>query len=379
VTSKQRLPLRRLRAALGLGCLVAFVAAGACRSKDGELMSPSGRISRKGGEVALPAMVRPQPAKGDATPAVELLGRELSRNLAALQGAGSERPAYFLAYDLVARDQLWLEAEGGAIVRSRLDHDRTVDVDVRVGSRELDNGHTQGGNYGPGNGLGSGQPVSIEDEPLALAQALWVVTEANYRDALSALSNAENVEQLRSQESERPESPDFSEEAPWVHVEPEARLDLAALASEWEPRLREASTILGDDPRVHAQSVVFLVTVDNRAFVNSEGTKVQSSMTRLRIMLSADGAGGRRHAADRFENFEVHTPEQLPAQALLMATARRLREELIALRQAPLAEPYAGPRCWRGARRGCSFMRSSGTDSRGTGKRMTSRGRPSRA
>jgi TldD protein len=355
VTSKQRLPLRRLRAALGLGCLVAFVAAGACRSKDGELMSPSGRISRKGGEVALPAMVRPQPAKGDATPAVELLGRELSRNLAALQGAGSERPAYFLAYDLVARDQLWLEAESGAIVRSRLDHDRTVDVDVRVGSRELDNGHTQGGNYGPGNGLGSGQPVSIEDEPLALAQALWVVTEANYRDALSALSNAENVEQLRSQESERPESPDFSEEAPWVHVEPEARLDLAALASEWEPRLREASTILGDDPRVHAQSVVFLVTVDNRAFVNSEGTKVQSSMTRLRVMLSAETQADDGMRLDRFESFEVHTTAQLPDQALLTATARRLREELIALRQAPLAEPYVGPAVLKGRAAGVFF------------------------
>ena len=346
---------RGLRSTWGLTlALVALVGVAGCRTRTGETETP-GRGGRKGGAAAVPTMVRPKAEKGDASAAVAILEREVARNLAALQGVEAEQPAYFLAYDLVAREQLWLEAEGGAVVRQRLDGDRTVDVDVRVGTPQLDNGHTQGGNYGPGNGLGAGVPVSVSDDPLALAQALWVVTESTYRDAVSALSNAENVEQLRSQESERPESPDFSEEEPLVHIEPPVHLDLAELARAWEPRLREVSATLGDDPDVHSESVVFLVTVDNRVFVNSEGTKVQSSMVRLRVMLSAETQADDGMRLDRFESFEVHRPEQLPDQATLLATATRLRGELLALRKAPLAEPYVGPAVLKGRAAGVFF------------------------
>jgi TldD protein len=290
---------------------------------------------------------------GAPSPVLELLATEVARNLGQLQG--EEVPAYFLAYDLVARDHLWLEAQQGQIVRNRLDSDRSVDIDVRVGTPQLDNSHSLGGNYGPGNGLGNGDLVSVGDEPLALAQALWLLTEQQYRDALVALSSAESGEQLRSQDEDKPQSPDFSEEKPLVHVEPRVQLDLPKLAKEWEPRLREASQALAADPRVLESNVVLLVHVDNRSFVNSEGSKVQAAHTRLRIMLSATAQADDGMRLQRFENFEVHTPEQLPAQNVLMTTARRLKDELIALRAAPLAEPYAGPAVLAGRAAGVFF------------------------
>ncbi len=290
---------------------------------------------------------------GAPAPVLELLAAEVARNLGQLQG--EEVPAYFLAYDLLARDHLWLEAQQGQIVRNRLDNDRSVDIDVRVGTPQLDNSHSLGGNYGPGNGLGNGDLVSVGDDPLALAQALWLLTEQQYRDALVALSSAESGEQLRSQDEGKPQSPDFSEEKPLVHVEPRAQLDLTKLAKEWEPRLREASQALAADPRVLESNVVLLVNVDNRSFVNSEGTRVQASHTRLRIMLSATAQADDGMRLQRFENFEVHTPEQLPAQNILVMTARRLKDELIALRAAPLAEPYAGPAVLAGRAAGVFF------------------------
>lgn len=347
------------RAWLSRGLLVALLAGSsavaACRRGDGESLIPGVRGGRKGGSGVVPAMERPKPAIGKETAAVAILERELARNLAALSGDGKEQPAYFLAYDLIARDQLWLEAEGGQVIRQRLERDRTVDVDVRVGDRQLDNGHTQGGNYGPGNGLGAGLPVSIEDDPLALSQALWVITESQYRDALDALSSAQNSEQLRSQEEGKEESPDFSSEKPLVHIEPPQRLDLASLAAEWEAKIRGVSELLAEDPRVLESNVVFLVTVDNRTFVNSEGSKVQTSTARLRIMLAAEAQADDGMRLERFENFEVHLPEQLPTVAELEATAKRLRDELLALRVAPLAEPYVGPAVLSGRAAGVFF------------------------
>lgn len=290
---------------------------------------------------------------GTPSPVLELLATEVARNLAQLQG--EEVPAYFLAYDLVARDHLWLEAQQGQIVRNRLDSDRSVDIDVRVGTPMLDNSHSLGGNYGPGNGLGNGDFVAVQDEPLALAQALWAFTEKQYRDSLVALSAAESGEQLRSQDEGKPQSPDFSEEKPLVHIEPRAQLDLTKLGKEWEPRLREVSQALAADPRVLESNVVLLVNVDNRSFVNSEGSKVQAAHIRLRIMLSATAQADDGMRLQRFENFEVHTPEQLPAQNILVMTARRLKDELIALRAAPLAEPYAGPAVLAGRAAGVFF------------------------
>jgi TldD protein len=286
---------------------------------------------------------------------LELLAGEVARNLAQLQSDAREVPAYFLAYDLVARDHLWLEAQQGQVVRRSMDRDRTVDIDVRVGSPQLDNSHSQGGNYGPGNGLGLGRGVSVQDEPLALAQALWLLTEQQYRDALVALSSAESGEQLRSQDEAKPTSPDFSEEKPVVHLEPRVQLDLEGLRQAWEPRLREASLALSADERVLESTVVLLVNVDNRSFVDSGGSKVQAGHVRLRIMMSATAQADDGMRLSRMENFEVHTPEQLPAQALLMTTAKRLREELVALRAAPLAEPYAGPAVLAGRAAGVFF------------------------
>lgn len=292
---------------------------------------------------------------GPASPVLEILAAEVARNLAQLKSDEREVPAYFLAYDLVARDHLWLEAQQGQLVRRRLDSDRTADVDVRVGSPQLDNSHPQGGNYGPGNGLGSGYTMPMQDDPVALAQALWVSTETQYQDALVALSAAESGEQLRSQDEGKPPSPDFSEEPAVVHLEPRAQLDLVGLARTWEPRLADASATLAEDDRVLESNVVLLVNVDNRSFVDSGGSRVQGSHVRLRIMLSASAQADDGMKLARFENFEVHTPGELPTQTMLLATAKRLREELIALRSAPLAEPYAGPAVLAGRAAGVFF------------------------
>jgi predicted Zn-dependent protease len=307
-----------------------------------------------GAGVTIP-IERSQAPVGTPSPLLELLASELNRNLEQLKSDEREVPAYFMAYDLVARDHLWLEAQQGQVVRQRLDTDRTVDIDVRVGSPQLDNSHSLGGNYGPGNGLGNGDLVAIQDEPLALAQALWLLTEQQYRDALVALSAAESGEQLRSQDDAKPPSPDFSEERPLVHIEPRAQLDLGKLAKEWEPRLKEASQAIAADARVLESNVVLLVNVDNRSFVDSDGSKVQASHTRLRIMLSATAQADDGMRLQRFENFEVHAPEELPAQNVLLMTARRLKDELVALRAAPLAEPYAGPAVLAGRAAGVFF------------------------
>ncbi|MBZ5707918.1 TldD/PmbA family protein [Nannocystis pusilla] len=347
---------RARRRPRGLTALVAGLLLTACPPRQ-TTTSPASDVwgDANSGAAREHAITRTRAPVGLPEPVLDFLAQETLKNLAQLQGDDAEVPAYFLAYDLVARDHLWLEAQDGQIVRNRTDTDRTVDVDVRVGSRQLDNSHPGDANYGPGNGLGSGMFVSVQNDPLALSQALWQYTEQQYKDALAAFSEAESAEQLKSQAEDKPPSPDFSEEKPNIHAEPPVALDLAALSKQWEPRLREVSAALAADPHVLESQVVFLAWVDNRAYVNSENTRIQGSQVRLRLMLQARTQADDGMTLDRFESFEARDPEQLPAQAVLMATAKRLREELLALRVAPLAEPYAGPAVLAGRAAGVFF------------------------
>lgn len=347
---RRRVPPAARRAALGL-----VLALSACQPRTSTTSPPADRWGEGGGPAREHAITRTRPPVGLPEPVLDFLAQETVKNLAQLQGQDAEVPAYFLAYDLVARDELLLEAQNGHIIRDNLTSDRTIDVDVRVGSRQLDNSHPVDANYGPGNGLGTGLPVSMHDDPLALSQALWLFTEAHYKEALAAFSAAESAEQLKSQTEDHPPSPDFSEEKPNLHAEPPVKVDLAALARAWEPRLREASAALADDPHVLESTAVFYVTVDNRAFVNSENTRVQGSQVRLRLMLQALAQADDGMRLTRFESFDAQTPEQLPSQAVLLATARRLRDEVLALRVAPLAEPYAGPAVLAGRAAGVFF------------------------
>jgi predicted Zn-dependent protease len=294
------------------------------------------------------------PESGEPTPALAMLEQELAVNFAKLNSDAVEQPAYFMSYDLVGQQSLWLEANDGALDRRHIDGDRTIDVDVRVGDTMLDNGHPTNGYYG-GNGLGGGVQVSLSDDALSLAQGLWLVTELQYQDALDAWIQAMSDESMLTREDE-PIHPDFTlVDEPLVHVERQKSIDLEALAQEWAPVVSKLSGILDADPVVQRSSAIFNVVVENRAYVDTEGAKVQSGRVRVRVMLMVTTQADDGMALERFMSFERHDASQLPSAAELEGIAEQLRGELLALRAAPIAEPYTGPAVLEGPAAGVFF------------------------
>lgn len=315
-------------------------------------LQPPDRNGRGGGSARKLAVQRAKLETGDPSPVLDILERELQSNLAQLKGKDVEVAAYFLGYDLVASEQLWIAAEDGALVRDELDTDRSIDVDVRVGTRKLDNSHSRDGDYGPGNGLGSGLSVSLDDEDLSLAQGLWLDTEAQYHNAVSALREVESSEQLRSGEDD---NPDFSVEKPTTLIQPEVDLDFATVAERMRPTVTAVSQVLGGDKRVLGSTVSLTATVENHYFVTSEGSRVQNGRVRLRVLLEAHTQAEDGMRLGLTETFEAHTLAQLPDRAKLSAAAEKLRNNLIALQTAPIADPYTGPAVLEGRAAGVFF------------------------
>lgn len=337
------------RLAIALVLAVALAPAAACRTTGRIAPDGTARGTKPG---RAPKLVRPALEAGDPAPVLDILERELTQNLSQLSGDGVEQAAYFLAYDLVAQQQLWVAAEDGALVRDEFDTDRSLDVDVRVGSPTLDNSHSSDGDYGPGNGLGSGLSVSLNDEDLSLAQGLWLATEAQYHNAVSALRDVESSEQLRSDGEQHP---DFSTEKPTRLMQSEADLDFTAIAARMRPLAAEISVRLGSDPRVLGSSVSMTATTENHYFVNSEGTRAQSGRARLRVLIEAHTQAEDGMRLGLTETFEAHTLEQLPPREVLLAAADKLRDNLLALQAAPIADPYTGPAVLEGRAAGVFF------------------------
>ena len=344
----------RIATATPLLLAAALACTGAsCRVRPGE---PPDEHVWGGGKRGSPKIVmdRAKAKKGDPAEVIAILEQELKRNFAQLSDEELDPPAYYLGYGVVDVDELYVQAEGGALVRDEHDTDRLLDVDVRVGDRELDNSHSQGGDYGPGNGLGSGLSISLEDVPLSMSQSIWLDTEEQYKAAVAKLRDVESSEQLRSESGRQP-SPDFSEEKPLVHLEPPVGLDMAVVQADWVPRIRELSARLDSAPEVLRSAVTFIVRAENRYLVTSEGTRTQSGASRLRILLEVQGQAEDGMFLHRSQTFEAHTPEQLPSMETLDMAAQGLRAELAALRKAPVADPYTGPAVLEGRAAGVFF------------------------
>src|SRR5512135_2908026 len=73
------------------------------------------------------------------SPILDVLEAETKREMAALSPDKTKDPVYYLGYQLVEQRVVSIEAEGGAIVTDQDDVARNLDVDVRVGSPQLDN------------------------------------------------------------------------------------------------------------------------------------------------------------------------------------------------------------------------------------------------
>ena len=315
----------------------------------------AGSLGSKAGGPSLRFEVeRLEPEFGPAGELLTVLADELERNFATLSSEAVDQPAYFMAYDLVGTDSLWLEANDGALDKRHVDGRRNVDIDIRVGAPELDNGHPTNGYYG-GNGLGLGLSVSLDDDALSLAQALWMGSELQYRAALEAWLAAVNSESMLTRD-DGPQHPDFTAaDEPLVHLEAPRRLDLAAVGERWAPLISELSAILDAAPEVQQATVLLQVEVDNRSYVDTEGARVQTGRTRTRLMMAATTQAEDGMTVERFVSFDRHDPSQLPAAGELKTSAEGLRDELLALREAPVAEPYTGPAVLEGPAAGVFF------------------------
>jgi TldD protein len=281
-------------------------------------------------------------AEGEPSTLLVLLHEELQRAKRELDAKGDPAP-YFLAYEVTELDTATISASFGSLEASERGKVRMLDVDVRVGTYDLDNTRIFrlgfGQHYGGMGGMSFGAELPIEDDPSAIKAELWSATHQEYRQALSMLAAAKSRQGVTVAAED--DSADFSREEAVDFIAPPRSLEIDMKA--WQEKLRTWSTAFKRHAHVHGSHVELTAVVENRYFVSSEGTRVQTSSPHVRVMLvgttKAEDGMDLQHA----DIIDVRDLGDVPAEEAVVKRIDALADQLKALREAPLADTFTGP------------------------------------
>ena len=271
---------------------------------------------------------------------LQAMEEELLRSMGEL-GERADPPPYFLSYSVTETEQTTLASSYGALRSTTSRRSRLLDIDVRVGDYQLDNTHEVRGSLPFARLPDFSGPVAIplDDDVDAIKSILWLHTDRRYKAAADQLVKVAANRAVTVDEEDA--SADFSSESPEVAVGALASVTIDV--EPWTERLKEYSALLDSYPEVHESNATLTAVATNKYLVNSEGTRVQHGTVQVRVTLYAATSADDGMELYRYESFDAHMPDRLAGDATIRRAIDRMAADLLALRDAPEIEPYAGP------------------------------------
>jgi len=274
---------------------------------------------------------------------LESMKAELARSMAGLKLEGHDAP-YYLSYRVTDQTSHGIIARYGAIFDDRVQREAKIGVDVRVGSYERDS--SEGADDSPFFMMDGGGPsylapndAPLANDPAALRNALWLLTDQKYKASLSSWLKQRAQGIYAVDDEERADS--FTREKPAKFVQEPARFAFdrrrwAEVAVKLSDAFRDAKEIFDSEVRVSADKVV-------RFQVTSEGTELVTEDILYAIHVQAFTRAVDGQLLDNSRDFYAPAEGKLPDAETLAKEVRALVAELMALRTAPVIDPYTGP------------------------------------
>jgi predicted Zn-dependent protease len=280
------------------------------------------------------------PASGQSTPTTNpdpvlmtIMQQELNRAMSSLSKA--DPAPYFISYETTEEYSSIIIGSNGALVGTISRHDRSADVTVRLGNRELDNTHGEN----RFNAVGS-TSLPLEDKADAIQRVLWLNTDRMYKKASQAFLEVKTNTKVHADEEDS--SADFSVEKPQVFIG-KAVLPPNFDQHEWEEKIRHYSAIFSKYPEIENSTVMLMVTAPTRYFVSTEGSRIVTSRPLIRILALGSALADDGMELARSETFDASSFDKLASEQVITAKIEKIAEDLKKLRKANVVEPFNGP------------------------------------
>lgn len=275
------------------------------------------------------------------TQLLDAMRQELERNQKQLK-LGDHGPPYFISYQVKDYDHREVSARFGARFADASRRDRQVYVDVRVGSYEFDNSADQALDFSfsnKGNSYATQRTAPIDDDPLALRTALWLLTDEKYKASLFEYLKKKGEHVYVVEDPKRPHS--FSRAEPNVYVQ--KPIDFSFDHKRWNKLARDLSATFNQYPEIFDSEVSVSGDKVVRYFVSSEGGRIVTEQTMFALHVSAVTRADDGQLLDNSRSYYAPLESQLPTDAALFTETKKMVQELLALRQAQAIDPYTGP------------------------------------
>jgi TldD protein len=261
------------------------------------------------------------------------LQQELDRAMTSL--AKADPAPYFISYSVHEDSSAYIVGSNGAIIADVQRRERSADISVRVGDRELDNTHGE-------NRFGavSSTNLPLDDKADAIARVLWLSTDRMYKKAAQSYLEVKTNTKVRAQEEDS--SPDFSAEKPEVHIGKIIQApDFDHKA--WEERVRRYSAIFARYPDIENSTIALQVRYSTHYFVSSEGARVVDSRPLIRVLALGSTRTEDGMELARSETFDAPAFDKLASEPVITARIEKIAQDLQKLKKAPVVEPFDGP------------------------------------
>ncbi len=277
------------------------------------------------------------PARG-ATPVLEAMKQELQRSVDTL--SKQPTPLYYLSYEITENVRVSMAASFGHFSGSSRGRQRLADIDLRVGSYDLDNTHTIRGRFGRFSQRFSRGGVEVPvDDVQALRSILWHQTDKRYKQAVERLAKVRADVKIRVEEEDQ--AGDFTAEKPEKLVEESIQLTMDQAL--WKEKLEKYTAPFSQSTHIYSADARVSANVETRWYVNSEGTEIRTSQPYYRLFISALTKAEDGMELPRYESFFSFSPEGLPDDDSILKVVEEMVQDLEALRVAPVVDPYTGP------------------------------------
>ncbi len=323
------------------------------RSSGDAPASPPGPLRRRTPAAALLVLLlvaaKPAAPPGESAAAtdprskvLDSLHRELLRSKR-LAAEGFD-PPYFVSYLLRDVTRMNVTGKYGAVYESSMTRARNLFADVRVGSYDLDSSG-EGGfefNYDPDADYGSLYNyvrAPVDDDPDALRDALWLLTDYKYKEALQSYLRKKG-KTVYSVARKEPLA-DFSREEAVKFRGPPAKTSLDE--ERWKAIVREEGAYLKRYPEIFDSGITATAQLSTKYFVSNEGHSIVYDETLFAFSATALTRADDGQLLEGGRVLYARSPEAFADRAAIHREVEAMAADLLALRTAEVLPPYSGP------------------------------------
>ena len=270
----------------------------------------------------------------------DILEEELKREMSFLEN--EETPPYYISYSVNDISEFGTSALFGNLLQMGEDRTRSLKVSIRVGNYELDNTHILDDFVGGYGYYGGGSILPLDNEPLAIKQVLWNETDATYINTVDTYSKL--IIALESKDEKEKKADDFSKEIPEIYIDPiPENFGDNFNKEEVNEKVKKYSEVFLKEKDIIFGMAGINTGIERKYFISTEGTKIIENRYFANLVISGLIRSKDGLELPLYKTWFAFDINDLPDDETIMREVDKMIKKLIALRDAPIVEPYEGP------------------------------------